>query len=368
MNTKIPRRLPAARAFAALLILACALTLAPPAVLAAATPVVPIVNVSVYQGETISFDFSQSVVLVHPPTRGALTIDGSRVVYQAFTSAAGRDRFKIAVGGEGLYQTLEYRLRVVPRKLPVAGYFGLEGIASWAPGPGYYDSKSQAFILCELMTDLDLTCRRYPVVGLGHEVYVPLVLPGQDLVDELALFDIGRGVLHFLERSKDKLEISESLATGFSGTWPAIGDWDGTGPSLALVFETGRVVQLGPSGWTSWFGRLVVPPGDGLVWPIPLPRKEQSDAMALVDPGSGNLYWAALEGDSLVAGIEPSFGSGDFSRPLVWKVFHSDLGVGRGVFFLRDVAGRVELQAGRYMPAGPQTLPVKFPDDPSGGG
>ena len=299
------------------------------------------------------------------PRHGTLFIQRTVVVYSPVAGYFGRDSFEIeAQGASGELTLLRYEMRVLPRYLPIAGKLG------WSEETvGLYDDATQSFILCaEIVTvDQQLACWRYPVLGLDPAALVPVLWPTKAHLETPALFDPEKGSLHLLTLSGNAFNISESLdLPELAGAWPLFGDWNGTGrKTLAMVFEDGRVYQLGPGPWTLWPVLRPAEGGDAFVWPIRVPATDGKDAVAWVDTTSGKLTWLSCPAASgCTTGSLAAHNPSDYRRPLRFD------GLRGKIQFLEELASGLELIPDVYTVTvgNPQTIPVKFPDDPPGGG
>lgn len=276
----------------------------------------------------------------------------------------GRDSMALVVDGREVL----IELLILPRFIPFTGRF--DGIDT---APALWDNQSRTFLLCDpLQADtVELSCDRLPVYGLGAEALIPLAWPDQFGQESPVLFEPVTGrFLNLARHGKSMLSVVGSLEVPlFPGGWPVFGDSTSGNDTLTMVAQNGEVYLRAGIHWLLWPKRMEVPGGDGLVRPIVLPRPD-SDALALIHPVDGSVYWMRLDPEANEFGIQPEYGSGvDFRRPIAW----SNSGVPNltsnfRIFFLNVDDGVLWLKPAFYYPGHPITIPVKFPDDPPGGG
>lgn len=304
--------------------------------------------------------------VIRYPLHGSYFDNGRAASYTPQPGYFGRD--VLVFGHNEMEFVLE--LRVLPRFIPVAGFF-----ESTVETVGLYDNVAKVFHLCrELQSFSDpLACKSYSTASFAHQPLIPVAWPDPlGGFDWPALFDPASGELHALVLVPWELVVSETIAIGGGiGSWPVVGDWLGTGErSLGVVGENGAMMLPGVSKGNGWPGQLPVPAGDGLVWPIVLPRSSGADAVALVDPATGDLPWMRLEAiGGASSGVEPCLGEALPGPPLSWSMspMPDTVAASPEVFFLEvSKEGGIWLVPGLYSESKPQTIPVKFPDDPAG--
>lgn len=298
--------------------------------------------------------------VLEAPRHGSLEVGNGQFVYTPEAGYMGRDSFQIDFpAANGSHLVMLYQVRVLPRFIP------LQGALPKPQSPALYDSWSRSFILCEPVnpTGGTLDCGRVPTKGLPPANYFPLVLPADSDMDQLALYDDEKGLLHFLDFEGSELEAREAISLApMKGGWPLVGDWEASGKmELAMVFDDGRVYVLGPSSWELWPQRFNIPSEDPTLWPVAENIPGQPSRMVYVSPIQGRLDWLTCDrGKSCTSGYKKSFARFDFRRTLG----------GEGVRFLLDVDASLQLVVGKFSPEdpSPHTIPVKFPDDPINGG
>lgn len=307
---------------------------------------------------------AREVLVVEAPRHGYLELEPGAVFYQP-AGYVGRDSLALAMDGTTVY----VELRILPRFIAFAGRFdGVdETVALW-------DNQSRAFQVCSALAQgqSQLTCNWLPVSGLPAGTFIPLAWPNPS-EDSPVLFQVETGTFRYLELDGAAYVAGGTLdMQSFPGGWPIFGDFVGSGTKEpAMVDGNGNVFLWSGKGWESWpVFELDVPPGDGLVWPLVLPR-QNGDAVALIDKATGEVHWMRLDASGLDFGVrDENSGVPDFGRPpLVWS--QSGLnGVSASfpIFFLENLGNSLRLRAGHYDPGHPTIIPVKFPDDPPLGG
>lgn len=304
--------------------------------------------------------------LIEPPAHGTFYTDSQESFYTADPGFIGRDRLAVAEASG----TLHFDLTILPRLLPFAGRFKA---GSSLEAAGLFDNETRSFLLCLPLVSRHqpLDCRRFPVSGLSPAPRIPVAWPDtRGGGDQPALLDLETGDLVAYRESAGALVVAAHHQLP-AGGWPLAGDWLGNGVrSLAMVFADGTVKTLEGARWQPWGSPLHVPAGDALVWPIVLQREEGPDAVALVDPGNGDLHWLKLDGSgSTIGDVEPCLGSEqNLRQPLAWNMspMPDSVAASTEVFFLSDSPQGLALIPGIYRGGKPQTIPVKFPDDPPG--
>lgn len=282
----------------------------------------------------------------------------------------GADRFVVlvvdAAGAAPAYQ-VDVAVNVMPRRLPLVGRWGSEEL-----GPGVYDTQKQRFGLCQPPpADGQLKCSRIQVEGLPPgTIAMPLVLPGTSpSEDQVALFDPEAGVLYHLSHRGPDVFVAKPVANhrGAVGRVPLVGDWQVAGePALALVDPNGGVVTLeGKNTLKPWIAARGFVPAAHLpfAWP-----QEGRDVVSVLAPGSAERTWR--DRDGATGSTDCSKLHLDLRRPFRWPGGLAGLpGLAEGETFLL-VQGERGLEIYPYQCEGgrPQTIPVKFPDDPPGGG
>lgn len=299
--------------------------------------------------------------VVESPRHGSITLSTSQAVYTPVAGYMGRDSFLLSWPAPVGTQQVRFEIRVLPRHIPLFGAFTAHPAA-----PALYDSWSRSFILCDPADPTGvaptLNCWRQPTKYLPPANYFPMVWPGDQGSDQLALYNSETGVLHFLEFFNGYFEPRDSINLApMTGGWPVLGDWDGTGEvELAMVFDDGRVYVLGPSSWELWPQTLTVPTEDDTLWPVVRNHPGLPSWLVYASPSHGGLDWLSCErSHGCTSGYIKSLTRYDFRRALG----------GYGVRFLVLLDDSLQLIVGKYSfedPA-PNTIPVKFPDDPIGG-
>jgi hypothetical protein len=348
-----------------------------------AQPASPIVMEPSYDGETerpgvlVATDDQQGIVIrldpeakgeiqvLAPPRHGGFEFEFNTAIFYPYSSDyLGRDSMTLALDGV----VTQVELMILPRRLPFVGRF--DGANET---PALWDNRSRTFGLCDKPADdqYQLTCVFYPVVDLDEGAFIPLAWPVAGGKDVPVLFDPAAGRFHFLENRGDSFAVSEVIyIPGSRGAWPILGDFGGTGQrELVMVTGDGRIFKNTVKGNHSWPARFAVS-GDDLVWPILVPRVG-GDAVGLVSPESCDVHSLRLDQlDGVIYEEDPAYVSGDCRRPLAWFMSPlSNLAPGLEIFFLRPTDdGELPLVPGKYKASKPQTIPVKFPDDPAGGG
>lgn len=324
------------------------------------------VTTNEFQPKTIPLRWASNRAAVpsvlEAPRHGSITVDSNQVVYAPAEGYMGRDSFLLSLPITGGIQKVRFMIRVLPRYIPLVGAF--------VPGPetaALYDSWSRSFVLCDPADPTGvaptLNCRRLPTKNLPPANYFPMVWPDARGTDQLALYDSETGLLTFLELHDTYLEARDSFSLApMTGGWPVLGDWDGSGRTeLAMVFDDGRVFVLGPAEWEPWPQTIQVPSEDATLWPIAVNRPGNGSSLAYISPTHGGLSWLACGPTSgCSSGYLKSFVRSDFRRPVGWD----------GARFLVVLDSSLQLVAGKYSveDMSPHTIPIKFPDDPSGGG
>lgn len=329
----------------------------------------PFYLLTTIEGQARSFDLPSggavAVQILEAPRHGTVLVRGGAWTYSPAANYFGRDNFLMAAQGAAGNQTLfRFEMKVLPRYLPIAGKFEAGSAAA-----GLYDGWNHSFILCDAIVVLGepLNCWRYPVDGLAESNYFPVLTSTKDGTELPALFDLENETLYFLSLRGSFFEVSERLVLpGMAGAWPLLGDWSGTGErELAMVFDDGRVFGLGEKSWTSWPELLTAQSGDGFRWPVRVPTVGGQDAVGWVHAESGSLGWLSCPaGSSCTSGTFKAFGRCDFRRPVGYARPETP------VHFLQEGREGLELVPGDYFSGdiSPQTIPIKFPDDPSSGG
>lgn len=320
-----------------------------------------------FGASTSSPDFGVQTkpIVVESPRHGRLDLDGFTATYTPEASFTGRDRVALTDGA--VIWALE--LVVLPRVLPLAGRFYNQNETA-----GLYDNDARAFLLCEELVSSEepLRCEWLPVEDAGVETtWVPLAWQLENEGLEVpALFDIETGELRILAPAGSSLVVQQVLSLpDAAGGLPVRGDWNHSGGrDLAVVFADGRVLSHNGVKWGVWPTEVEVPESDGLAWPILFQREGERDALALVHPKYGDLTWLSLaSGGETFSGTERSMGGTRFLRPLAWVMAPSPSAVeSSGIFFLEKGPEGLQLVPGKYRGLKPQTIPVKFPDDPPG--
>lgn len=303
------------------------------------------------------------------PVNGTFSREGLGSFYTPNPGFVGRDQLIFAEPGG----TLVLDLKVIPRFLPVAGRFdsraGVETV-------GLLDNESKTFLLCDPIVDrsLPLDCKAHPLVGFGRQPLIPVAWPTPRAnLETPAVVDIETGLVSVLVWRDMTWAVDHVEQLPDVGGWPLLGDWHGNGVrGVALVLEDGTVkvkVSAGSNKWTSWPVSLHLPAGDALVWPIVLQREYGPDAVALVDPETGDLGWLSYEERGMLAknGNEECLAwLASFRQPLSWNMspIPDSVVASTEVFYLEVDPGDLTLTPGAYRGGKPQTIPVKFPDDP----
>jgi hypothetical protein len=293
------------------------------------------------------------------PRHGGVQLGTSTVTYFLPAGYIGRDSVTLLLAGV----EVRVELRILPRRMPFTGRF--DGAYR---GAGLWDNLTRTFLLCgqPIENVEELPCQALAVSGLPDGALIPLAWPQPTGEERPALFDLVSGRLLRLELHDGAFRAAGWMVElpALPGAWPIIGDFFGSGEShLAMVAENGDVYLLGTKNWELWPHRMNVPQGDGLVWPIQLPHPG-GDLVVLAELATGTLLLFPFDpaGDNL-PGVR-GYGIGDYRRPLCWSR------TGDGMSFLRIVDGELYLKPGNYVSTNynPSTIPVKFPDDPAGGG
>lgn len=293
------------------------------------------------------------------PRHGSLTLGNGQIVYTPVAGHMGRDSFLVVFPSSIGSQTVRYEVRVLPQHVPLLGAF-----EAGPKTPALYDVYSRSFILCDPPdphTSPTLNCWRIATKHVPPGNYFPMVWPGDHGLDQLALYDLETGLLHFLELVSGFFEPRDAISlASMAGGWPVLGDWDGSGQTeLAMVFNDGRVYVLGPSSWALWPKRLQVPTEDETLWPVAMEKPGLPWHLAYVAPKSGRLEWLSCEpSQTCSSGFLRSLATFDFRRALG--------GLAMQFLVVEDLS--LHLVPHRYSILDPQTIPVKFPDDPIGGG
>lgn len=304
----------------------------------------------------------EAVVAVEP-SHGSVEIEPGAAIYYPDPGFLGRDGMKLYAGNV----EIKVNLWVVPRVIPFAGRF--DGVYQ---GAALWDNGSRTFLLCgELASGtFELTCELAPVDGLPAANLLPLAWPDQLGREVPMLYDPVTGRFHRLQRVGKRFAYRGPLEIQPApGGWPIAGDFFGGGTlDLAIAKESGELFLLKRKNWERWKpSGLALPPGEGLVWPIVLPRRG-GDAIALVDSRNGAVHWMRLDPGGMDFGVAPNYVAiPDYGRPLAWSMSGlSFVAADFPIFFLERAGQAYELRAGGYLPNHPTIIPVKFPDDPPG--
>jgi hypothetical protein len=319
------------------------------------------------QGIVIRFapELQGEIQVRNPPRHGAFEFEFNIAIFYPYSSDyLGRDSMTLALDGV----VTQVELMILPGRLPFVGRF--DGSSET---PALWDNRSRTFRLCDKPANgqYELTCGFYPVVDLDEGAFIPLAWPDAGGRDIPVLFDPAAGRFLFLDNRGDSFAVGEVLYLPDSrGAWPILGDWSGTGQrELAMVAADGRIFWPTIKGNRNWPAGFEIT-GDSLVWPILL-KRTGGDAVGLVNPGSCDIRSLRLDQlGSVIYDEDPSYIGGDCRRPISWFMSPlSSLAPGLEVFFLRpNILEQLLLVPGKYKASKPQTIPVKFPDDPSGGG
>ncbi|MEM6795315.1 MAG: hypothetical protein AAF725_15160 [Acidobacteriota bacterium] len=296
----------------------------------------------------------------------------------------GFDRLVLEAGQPflGSAVLLELELRVLPRVLPISGFFD----DSSSSGFGFYYLEERAFLLCdprwiEGAVDGDpefnsfdsigtLTCTAHSVPG-ADPGWLPVVGDWHGTRQNLlpSLFDAATGTNHRLERTygASELAIAESVTLQDGAwAWPVTGDWLENGSDqLALYRADGAIHTVDglfkPNSrlsFDAWPGLLTFArPSEAFPWPhFDLGERSEPWISLRIDLQSGHQrHWLAPDGSS---GID-SFQSSWTSIPLS----HLDGGsTDLGVLMFRREGGDLWLTSASDL--GGQTLALKFPNDP----
>lgn len=331
---------------------------------------------AVQQGTRSRLDLTGAAELLGLPPGSALTLDSEPVkgiystdslgsYYTSEPDFVGRDQLTFAeVGG-----TLVIDLKVIPRFLPVAGLFEIGGGVETV---GLLDNEAKTLLLCRPVEEpaVPLGCASYSLVDFGLKPLIPVAWPSlRSSLEVPAMVDIETGTVYVLAPRGSALTVGYTVQLPEAGGWPLVGDWRGNGQrSVALVLEDGTVKVPGSPKWRTWPSRLQVPEGDALAWPIVLQKEQGPDAVAFVDPANGDLAWLSFDEtwQEPLAGIETSLGGTfAFRLPLSWTMSRAPgWAPSAEIFFLEGIPGDLKLVPGCYRGGRPQTIPVKFPDDP----
>jgi hypothetical protein len=304
-------------------------------------------------------------VVAVEPSHGVVETLPDATIYYPNTGFLGRDGMKLYAGSV----EIKVSLWIVPRVIPFAGRFdgAYQGAALW-------DNRSRTFLLCGVLPAgiYDLECELAPADGLPAGTFLPLAWPDRLGREIPMLYDPVTGRFLRLQRVGSGFAYGGPLEIhSLPGGWPIAGEFFGSGKlELAVVKESGELFLLAHKKWERWKpSDLAVPAGEGLVWPITLPRPG-GDAIALVDSGIGSVHWMRLDPAGTDFGSAPSYVAlPDFRRPLAWSMSGlSFVSADFPIFFLERSGQSFELRAGVYLPNHPTIIPVKFPDDPPGGG
>jgi hypothetical protein len=307
---------------------------------------------------------SSEIVVTAPPRNGYLELEPGVVLYHP-VGFIGRDSLTL----EAEDRVFEVELRILPRFIAFTGRF--DGVYE---APALWDNQTRAFQLCDAWQPggNQLTCEVVKVLGLAGGTFIPLAWPDSSGSESPVLFEPAVGSFRQLERQADTFWASGPVKMQlFPHGWPIFGDFFGSGTrELAMAAENGDFYLWSDKEWQVWPARqLAVAPGDGLVWPIVLPRLG-GDAVALIDSNNGNVNWMRLDPAGVDFGVQIRQASiPDVRRPLAWS--RSPLAAitpDFPIFFLEDTGLFFQLRAGSYIPGHPTIIPVKFPDDPIGGG
>jgi hypothetical protein len=308
---------------------------------------------------------NSEIVVTVAPRNGYLELEPGVALYYP-VGFIGRDSLRLEVED----QVFEVELRILPRLIAFTGRF--DGVYE---APALWDNHTRAFQLCDAwQSGNQLTCEVVKVLGLTGGTFIPLAWPDESGSESPALFEPAVGSFRQLERQGDIFWASGPLKLPlFPAGWPIFGDFFGSGTKeLAMAAENGDLFLWSGKDWGLWPARqLAVAPGDGLVWPLVLPRLD-GDAVALVDSNTGNVNWMRLDPAGVDFGVQIRHASiPDIRRPLAWSLSPlAPITPDFPIFFLEHTGLNFQLRAGQYLPGHPTIIPVKFPDDPAccGGG
>lgn len=282
---------------------------------------------------------------------------------------------KVATGTRP--QTFQVEIQVLPESLPVTGRF-FPGLGE---GVGMYRTRDQSFDLCTSFDGLGyLHCVRAPVTGLtGY--FLPVVGDWDgDGYQVPSLFDPATATLHLLTWSADGSALHPRGTRTFVGlehTLPLAGNWRIGGHDELLLLTTrgqAHVVNIG-RGWSgdqdlqSDFYAAVPVPGDGsMPWPVRWWQHQDADgldALAVVDQRNGKVRWIGETRNGVVSTGEIQITRSRGHRIPFVSGFNP-LSRRDDLFYLQadfDANG-FSYEFHHWSVGGPQTMPLKFPNDP----
>lgn len=296
-------------------------------------------------------------IVLEFPRHGSLMLGSGQAVYTPAEGFMGRDSFLVSFPSSTGTRLVRYEVRVLPRYVPLLGAF-----ETGPEAPALYDVWSRSFTLCDPANphvSTTLNCWQVATESLLPKSYFPLLWPGPNGTDLPVLYDSETGQLHFLELIDQRFKVRDTISLApFSGGWPVLGDWDGSGETeLAMVFEDGRVYVLGPSSWELWPQMLNVPREDETLWPVARENPGSPSSLVYVGPKNGRLDWlSCVPNQGCTSGFLRSLTTFDFRRALGGLTLQ---------FLVLEKSG-LYLVPHHYSVLDPQTIPVKFPDDPWG--
>ena len=323
----------------------------------------------IYEGDVLSFKWSDfrasDGTIVGGPTFLELQRTAGGFELNAPAQRTGRDRVFVEPWSEtGPLAPIPIDVWVYPRVFPVSGRFD-EGKRTL----GLFDAENGRFQLCRAQPGQVLDCSYFPVIGYQGELRLPIAWPRGD-VDQPALFSPETGTFFVYQiKTNGTLSLEQSFQMKEAvAAWPVWGAFGEDGEwHLALVHADGTVTAYPKGSPEVWPERLSIPETNMLVWPAPWPIEDGTvHALALFQPIDGHGHWSARYPDgSILQGYSHSTLSGDFSRPVL--VDAASIGsVVANTFFLQIQGNQIQLRP--FISGGrPNVIPIKFPDDPSGG-
>lgn len=331
------------------------------------------------------------VTVVTPPEHGQLLPISDVRTYQPAADFFGRDRFVVERRNTvtGQRQRVSFDIEVLPR------YQHLQG--RWEEGgsrkPGFYDTLERTLVLCpsQYTVGVDggqpyvqLVCTYHPVDGVPAGA-VAVMIDGDDggksatqhgadtAVAELALFHPPTGRLYWLGQADAALQVlRQQELLPARDSFPVFGRWEADAPgAIAFVDREGGVLTLREEGsLIEWPQPLLPWSSDAAVWPMRWPLLDR-DVLALMERSSGDVLLTGADG---YLGVDPCLCElRDPQRPLHAALLLADV---KSPLFLRtihflqgsDATGLFlgMLLFGDYKDPFPQTMPIKFPGDPTG--